>query len=206
MANRARGLWAVVAGLAVALAQCTTPPAVVPPTTVSPARPRGLGQVFGKVSLEGEQPLPGPVVVTVGGQRIHADAAGNYKVDGLPGGKHAVVAELKTEAVRYLALPFAFVDEKLALQLDIVLKDAANVDLFCSECHPFLGKQTRSGQIVRDMHPSGIMPRKAKRTAQLYNAQGLMTCESCHSLHQRTGVERFVLYPFNNGDLCNRCH
>jgi predicted CXXCH cytochrome family protein len=59
---------------------------------------------------------------------------------------------------------------------------------------------------VRDVHPSGVKPFKANRTPQLLNAQGLVTCESCHSLHQGTGVERFVLYPFKNGDLCNRCH
>lgn len=162
--------------------------------------------MFGKVTLEGDRPLPGPALVTVNGQRVKTDAAGNYTVNGLPGGKLGVVAELKTGEMRYLALPFAFVDQKQGLRLDIRLKEAADVDLFCSDCHPFTGKQTRSDQIVRDVHPSGIKPRKALRTNQLYSAQGLMTCESCHSLHQETGVERFVLYPFKNGGLCNRCH
>ena len=149
----------------------------------------------------------GPVVVTVSGRQVQEPTRRETtRSSGLPGGKHAIVAELKTAEIRYLALPFAFVDEQQALQLDIVLTDAGDVDRFCSECHPFSGKQTRSGQIVRDMHPSGIKPRKAIRTTQLLDAQGLVTCESCHSLHQETGVERFVLYPFKNGDLCNRCH
>lgn len=197
------GNWALAAVLAAGLSQCATPPAGGPPPV---ARPAGNGRISGKISLPAAQTLPGRAVITVNGQRVQADAAGNYKVTGLPAGKHAVAVELKTKEKRYLALPFAFVDEKQDLQLDIQLADAGDVDLFCSECHPFTGKQVRSNQIIRDVHPSGIKPRKATRTNQLFNAQGLVTCESCHSLHQETGVERFILYPFKNGDLCNRCH
>jgi len=202
MVTRAVARGAVAVLLAVGLSRCAAPQPAVPPSTLL----RGSGQMFGKVTLEGDRPLPGPALVTVNGQRVKTDAAGNYTVSGLPGGKLGVVAELKTKEMRYLALPFAFVDQKQGLRLDIRLKDAADVDLFCSGCHPFTGKQTRSDQIVRDVHPSGIKPRKALRTNQLYDAQGLMTCESCHSLHQVTGVEKFVIYPFKNGDLCNRCH
>ena len=201
--NRAGLAWTVAALLAVGLSQCATPPAGGPPSAV---RPSGNGKIFGKITLEGSQPLPGTVVITVSGRRVQSDSSGSYMVSGLPAGRHAVVAELKTKEKRYLALPFAFVDEKQNLQLDIQLADATDVDRFCSECHPLLGKQTKSSQIIRDVHPSGIKPRKALRTTQLFNAQGLVTCESCHSLHQETGVERFVLYPFKNGDLCNRCH
>ena len=201
--TRTSGAWALVAVLAGGLSQCAAPPSGAPPPAV---RPGGSGKIFGKLSLAGGQPLPGIAVITVGGQRVQADAAGNYRTSGLPTGKHAVVAELKINEKRYLALPFAVVDEKQDLQLDIRLADAGDVDLFCSECHPFTGKQTRSSQIVRDVHPSGVKPRKATRTTQLLDARGLVTCESCHSLHQETGVERFVIYPFKNGDLCNRCH
>ena len=206
MGMRAIATWTVAALLAVGLSQCAAPPTAVPPPVPSPVRPGGSGQLYGKVSLEGDRPLPGPATVMVKGQRVTTDAAGNYTVDGLPGGKFGVVVELKTKEMRYLAVPFTVVDQKQGLRLDIRLKEAADIDRFCSECHPFAGKQTRADQIVRDAHPSGIMPRKALRTRQLYDAQGLMTCESCHSLHQATGVERFVLYPFKNGDLCNRCH
>jgi len=202
MDTRAIATWTVAALLAVGLSQCAAPQTGVPPL----ARPGGSGQLYGKITLESGRPLPGPVLVLVNGQRVKTDAAGNYKVDSLPGGKFGVAAELKTKEMRYLALGFALVDQKQRLQLDFRLREAADVDLFCSDCHPFVGKQTRSDQIIRDVHPSGIKPRKALRTTQLYDAQGLMTCESCHSLHQETGVVKYVLYPFNNGDLCNRCH
>lgn len=194
--------WVLAALLAAGLSRCAAPPAGGPPAS----QPAGKGRVFGKVSLAGFQVLPGTVMITVGGRRVQSDAAGSYAVSGLPGGRHAVVAELKTKENRYLAMPFAIVDEQHGLQLNIQLADATDVDSFCSECHPFVGKQTRSSQVVRDVHPSGIKPRKAVRTSQLFNAQGLVTCESCHSLHQETGVEKQVLYPFKNGDLCNRCH
>ena len=194
--------WILAALLAAGLSHCATPPAGVPPAS----RTGGSGKIFGKVSLGDNEPLPGIVMIAVSGQRVQSDSAGNYKVSGLPGGKHAVVAELKVKDKRYLALPFAYVDERQDLQLDIRLADARDVDSFCSECHPFPGNKTRASQIVRDVHPSGVKPRKAVRTNQLFNAQGLVTCESCHSLHQETGVERYVLYSFKNGDLCNRCH
>lgn len=197
------GFWAVAALLAAGLSHCAAPPAGGPPPA---ARPGGSGKMFGKVSVADAKSLPGGAVITINGRRVQTDTAGNYKVSGLPAGKHAVVAELKTKEKRYLALPFAFIDEKQDLQLDIRLADAGDVDLFCSECHPFTGKQTRSSQVVRDVHPSGLKPVKAVRTTQLLDARGLVTCESCHSLHQETGVERYVLYPFKNGDLCNRCH
>jgi len=205
MRTKAIVTWSVAALLAVGLPRCATAPAPTP-VPVPVARPQGSGRLFGTVSLEGGQPLPGPAVVTVNDRQVKTDAAGNYVVDGLPGGKFGVAFELKTKEKRYLALSFAFVDEKQGRQLDIQCKEAPDVDLFCSECHPFTGKQTRSNQIVRDVHPSGVKPRKAMRTDQLLDERGYVTCESCHTLHQGTGVVRFVHYPFNNGDLCNRCH
>jgi len=199
--NRRLGkLGLAAAVLALGLEQCAAPPQGGPPAA------RGTGRVFGKLSLEGGRPLPGDAVVRAAGREVRPDAAGNYAFDSLPGGKYAVVAEVRTGPNRYLGLPFVIVDEKQPLRLDIVLGDATDLDRFCSDCHPFFGKQTRGDQIVRDMHVSGVKPRKAKRTTQLLDPQGSVTCESCHSLHQPTGVERFVRYPFRNGDLCNRCH
>ena len=193
--------FAAAALLVALLASCAPKP--LPPTIVPP---RGAGQLSGKVFLEGNRPLPAPVTVSVGGVTTKSDASGAYAVKGLPAGKMAVVAELKVKETRYLALPFVFVDERQGVQLDLELKDAGDVDRFCMECHPDLGKQTNSRQIVRDAHPSGVRPKKAARTGELLDARGMVTCESCHSLHQATGVERFVRYPFMTGDLCNRCH
>jgi len=183
------------------LASCAPKP--LPPTIVPP---KGTGQLFGQVFIQGNLSLPGPVSINVGGVTVVTDASGGYTVKGLPAGKMAVVAELKVKETRYLALPFVFVDERQGVQLDLELKDAGDVDRFCKECHPDLGKQTNSRQIVRDAHPSGVRPKKAARTGELLDARGMVTCESCHSLHQATGVERFVRYPFMTGDLCNRCH
>lgn len=203
MSVRLPSSFAAAVLLLAGLAACGPKPL---PPVAPPPRPAGTGQLSGKVSLEGNLSLPAPVSISVGGVSTTSDAGGGYVLKGLPAGKFAVVAELKDKENRYLALPFVFVDEQQGVQLDLLLKNARDVDVFCSECHPKPGKQTNARQIVRDAHPSGVRPKKATRTAQLLDARGMVTCESCHTLHQQTGVERYVRYPFTTGDLCNRCH
>jgi len=124
----------------------------------------------------------------------------------LPEGKLNVIAEVKSKKIRYLALPSVNLSQGQELEFNPVLKDAGDIDRFCAECHPYKGDPVRSGQIVRDLHPSGMKPKKKMRTTELLDERGWVTCESCHTLHQETGVGRFVHYKFRNGNLCNRCH
>jgi hypothetical protein len=86
------------------------------------------------------------------------------------------------------------------------LRDATDVDRFCLDCHPPKDKVTRGDQIYRDLHPSGIVPRAAKKRTGKFDESGRVTCESCHSFHRPTGFPHFVLVSYRDAKLCEQCH
>jgi hypothetical protein len=192
------GLWACAPAV-------KPPPPVTPPPPVAPP-PLGGGNLFGTVIFEGNQAPPSPVVISAKGRTVKSKSDGTYVLTGLPAGELNIIAEAKSKDFRYLALPKVRLREDEKRELNIHLRDAGDIDRFCAECHPFRGEPIRPDQVMRDAHPSGIKARRATRTTELLDERGFVTCESCHTLHQATDVGYNVIYPYKNGNLCNRCH
>jgi len=181
-------------------------------TTVPPAPPseRVLRPriIRGRVSLPGNNVPAKAVEVRGGGQVILSDGEGNYALDALPAGKVLIVAEARVQETRYLAVDRVILGEELGeTTLDLALADASNVDSYCSTCHPYL-KAERKDQIVRDIHTSDIRPEQATKNLDgtMLDERGFVTCESCHTIHQETGIKSFLRYPGRRGVLCLRCH
>jgi predicted CXXCH cytochrome family protein len=86
------------------------------------------------------------------------------------------------------------------------MRDATDIDAFCSDCHPMLKNVTRKDQIYRDVHPSGIVPAKAAKPSGKFDDAGKVTCESCHAVHRPTGTPHFTLASYQDGKLCVQCH
>lgn len=184
-----------------ALALCSCAPKAV----ILPEAPPPAGGIKVRVVLPNNK-IPGEGVVVKGNGKVgRRDVSGNHILSGLGGGKVNVVAEVKDEGRRYLAVRTVYVDESAGMNLELRAKDATVVDEFCVDCHPFREK-SRNDQIIRDAHPSGVKPVKAVKTRELVDAQGFVTCESCHLIHEETGVPHFVRLTYENGKLCLKCH
>lgn len=184
------------------------PPRPPAPEAVPLPPPAGTAAVEGRIFLSGNIGLTGPVSIRAAGVSGESSPTGKYALAGLPEGKAHLTAETRVNGTRYLGVAVLILEKGRTLSRDLELGDASNVDAYCLDCHPFKGEQTRRDQIVRDLHASGIRPKKAvaNRDGTMLDERGYVTCESCHTVHEETGVGQFVRYPFRNGELCIRCH
>lgn len=191
---------------------CAAPPGPSPgpvpdlPAPSATVAPLGTGKLHGTVSFAGNNTEVLPVRVMVRGRYAQGDDRGTYVLTGMPEGPIRLVAEARGGGKRYLDLEKTFLRKGQELRLDLVLEDAGDIDRYCSECHPYRGEKVGPGQKIRDTHRSGFKPEKKMRTAELLDHRGFVTCESCHTLHQVTEENYFMLYSYMNGNLCNRCH
>ena len=177
----------------------TKPPAVSPPAGFF----RGtliLDNTM-SVSLAGAQIRVEDLAVTVGED-------GRFSLPGISPGKQFLVAEKRfsSGAVRrLLGVSTVYVSEN-PIEVKIRMRDATDLDAFCSDCHPMRNNVVRKDQIVRDVHPSGIVPKKATKHSGKFDDKGRVTCESCHSVHRATGTPHFTLASYQDGKLCIQCH
>ncbi|HEX9206114.1 MAG TPA: Ig-like domain-containing protein [Candidatus Deferrimicrobiaceae bacterium] len=141
-----------------------------------------------------------------------ASACGEFGFPGLPPGKWLIVAEkefpggpvrriLGVSSTNVIGTPLLHY-----ISMQDVTPDPAIVrlDIFCLDCHPSIDNVTRSGQIYRDAHKSGIRPPTWYENSVRYDSYGWMTCGSCHSVHDPTGFQNFLLGT--GGSFCNQCH
>lgn len=205
MGPRAHGI-GLLAIFAAGIAACArvevkppTPPPVVVPET--PYMGSLLLDNTVSVSLSG-------AVITTETERTVADEKGRFAFEKMAPGKHLVVAEKRTAAGpvrRLLGVATVFVEES-PVQMRIRMRDATDVDVFCLDCHPPYKEVKRRDQIARDIHPSGIVPKKAKKRTGKFDEGGRVTCESCHSVHRATGFPHFALVSYADGTMCVQCH
>jgi predicted CXXCH cytochrome family protein len=170
--------------------------------------PLGRGEIRGRVFLSGNKVLRERVRVRESGAGVSAESGpdGVYRLMGLSAGKAYLVAEGNIGGRRHLAVDVAILGETEGGTVDLQLRDASNVDTFCSDCHPYRGEATRRDQIIRDLHKSDIKPVRATEGPEMLDERGHVTCESCHTVHEKTEVEFFLRQTFRNGALCIRCH
>jgi len=205
-------IYLAVIGLLFMAWSCAAPPTPVPvavperPEPPPSVGPLGTGKLYGSVSFEGNITEPLPVLVKVRGRYVQSDDQGKYVLTGMPDGNLRLVAEATGGGRRYLDLEKVALGEGEEKELNLLLEDATDLDRYCIECHPYRGEKVGPGQVLRDVHKSGFRPEKQMRTQELLDHRGHVTCESCHTLHEDTDENFFILYPYMNGNLCNRCH
>jgi hypothetical protein len=200
---RRKATWAcLVAGIV--LGACAKV-AIKPPVAVVP--PPGLlgGAAFADntlgVSLAG-------VEISIDNQVVTADSSGVFSFPEIPPGKKHLVAEkrfARGAVRRLLGVSTVYVADS-PVQVRIRMRDATDVDTFCLDCHPMKKDITRRDQVYRDIHPSGIVPKKANKPTGKFDARGRVTCESCHAIHRETGFPHFTLANYREGTLCLQCH
>lgn len=197
-----------VAGIVLCLvvvAGCA-PRVAAPPA--APLPPPAEGKVQGSLIPSGiVVPLDG-ATVWVGNRRAAVSAAGTFSLTEVEAGKQHVVVE-KTfpsgEVRRVLGISTIFVADN-PVQIRVTVRNATDVDAFCLECHPSLGKATRRDQKIRDAHPSGVVAINAFGDRALLDKLGRVTCESCHTPHRPGEFPLFGRGEIRKGPYCNRCH
>lgn len=197
-------LWTVLSAAGGWIVSCARVP-VQPGPVVSIPPGRLGGALFSEdslgVSLEETQ-------VRVGEAAVKAGAGGTFSFPGVPMGKQFLVAEKRFPSGpvrRILGVAAIYVSDS-PVQVKVRMRDATDVDGFCLECHPMKKYVTRRDQIMRDVHPSGIVPKKANKPTGKYDETGRVTCESCHTVHRDAGYPHFTLASFKDGQLCLQCH
>lgn len=198
----------VIAGCAALMALEGCAPRIAAPPPGVPAPPSAAGRVRGIVVPTGiDIPLDG-AVVSVGNRRATVSAAGTFSLGGIEGGKQHVLVE-KTfpsgTVRRVLGISTIFVGDN-PVEIRVAVRDATDVDVFCLECHPPLGRAVRRDQKIRDAHPSGIVARNALGDRSLLDDRGRVTCESCHTPHRSGAFPGFGRGEILKGAYCNRCH
>jgi len=146
--------------------------------------------------------------VSVGTRRGTVAGDNSFSLSGVEPGKQHVVVEktFPTGAVRrILGISTIFVADN-PVEIRVAVRDATDVDLFCLECHPPLGKAIRRDQKIRDAHPSGVVARNAVGDRALLDEKGRVTCESCHTPHRSGDFPGFGRGEILKGAYCNRCH
>lgn len=177
---------------------------------VEPRRPAPSleGRIQGQLVPQDNSVRLGGVEIRAAGKSTVTDEQGRFAFDTLPQGKISIVAEKGTgkgDAGRMMGVAVLYVGENPA-QFKIPFRNAAFVDRFCEECHPYRPKQPiRQGQIIRDVHVSGIVPKKAAKWPESVDSQGRITCESCHTTHENTKYGKFLV-DLKSGPLCKKCH
>ena len=177
-----------------------TRPATVPPAT---GFVRGILVSDNVLTV----PLPG-VEIRVDGHVVVSGEGGTFSLPRLSPGKQFIVAEKRFPSGpvrRVMGVSILFVGDN-PIEIRIRMRDATDIDAFCSDCHPTLKNVTRKDQIYRDVHPSGIVPVKARKPSGKFDEGGKMTCESCHTVHRPTGFPHFTLASYRDGKLCVQCH
>lgn len=193
--------WAVPA--AVFLAGCGGAP--VAPGAVAPA------PGFVKGTLVADNILSVPLAgsrVTLGDAETTASQDGSFSLPRVAPGKYSLLAENRYPAGdvrRVLGLAMVYVGEN-PMEVRVRMRDATDVDRFCSDCHPSGKNVTRRDQIPRDVHPSGVVPVKARKQTGRYDDRGRVTCESCHAVHAPTPYPHYLRASFRDGRLCLECH
>ncbi len=177
-------------------------PPKAPPVPEGPAKIQGALEPAGiGVSLEGAE-------IRVGGVKAVAGAAGLFRIPDLPPGKNYLVAEKRLPSGtvrRAMGMAVIFVGEN-PISIKVKMRDATDIDAFCEDCHPYRGKKSRRDQILRCLHISRVVPRKATGWKDSMDARGRVTCESCHTLHEPTPSPHFLVSTIEKGELCRRCH
>ena len=186
------------------LASCAPREAVIPP---APPPPRGVG-VQGTVVPAGIDVSLEGATVTAGPRTAFVAAGGAFTLTGVPPGKRHLVVE-KTfpsgKVRRVLGVSTIYVSDA-PVAVNVTVRDATDVDAFCLECHPPLGKARSREQKIRDAHPSGVVAKTAVGDRSLLDGQGRVTCESCHSAHKEGEHPLFGVGEIKKGSFCNRCH
>lgn len=168
------------------------------------------GKIRGVVTAGtgGSIPLEG-VTVSAGTFKTKTDAGGRFFFPSLPRGKHSIVAEKRFETgemKRAMGVSVIYINDPDApVQVGMTLRDATFVDRFCSECHPYRGQPVLEGQVMRDVHVSGVVPKKARNSPESWDEKGRITCLSCHTPHEKGRYEKF-LTGLKGGPLCQKCH
>ncbi len=150
----------------------------------------------------------GGIEISVDNYKVTTDSNGMFVFPDMPPGKKYLVAEKrfgKGAVRRILGVSIVYLSDS-PIKARIRMRDATEVDWFCLDCHPAAKDVTRRDQIIRDIHPSGIVPVKARKPTGKLDSRGRVTCESCHSIHRDTGVPHFSLAEYKNGVLCLQCH
>jgi predicted CXXCH cytochrome family protein len=189
--------------LAVALSGCAR--METRPEAVSPAPGFVKGTLVGDNTLR--VPLSG-VEVRVEDQIAVAGEGGAFSLPRLSPGKRFLVAEKRYPSGpvrRVMGVSTVYVADN-PIEVRIRMRDATDLDAFCSDCHPMSRNVTRKDQIVRDVHPSGMKPVKANKPSGKYDEAGKVTCESCHTAHRPTGFPYFTRASYQDGKLCVQCH
>jgi len=186
------------------IASCARAPVTpAPPVSVLPGRLGGAIYADNtlRVSLEGTR-------IRVGEAEVKAGADGIFSFPGVAMGKQFLVAEKRFstgDVRRVLGVSSVYVTDS-PVRIQVRMRDATDVDAFCLDCHPMARDVTRRDQIKRDIHPSGIVPKKANKPSGKFDEKGRVTCESCHTIHQDVGFPHFTLASFRDGKLCLQCH
>jgi len=197
-------MWALPLAAGVWFASCARAPITpAPQVTALPGRLGGAIYTDNalRVSLEGAR-------IRVGEEEVKAGADGTFSFPGVPTGKQFLVAEKRFssgDVLRILGVSTIYVEDS-PVRVRVRMRDATDVDAFCLDCHPMKKDVTRRDQIMRDVHPSGIVPKKANKPFGKYDEKGRVTCESCHTVHRETGFAHFTLASFKDGKLCLQCH
>jgi hypothetical protein len=196
------GTWWFLLVLAISggCARVETRPAAAPPTA---------GFVRGTLSADNTLAvsLIG-VEIRVEDQVATTGEAGTFSLPRLSPGKQFLVAEKRFSSGsirRVMGVSTVYVADN-PIEVRIRMRDATDIDAFCSDCHPTLKNVTRKDQIYRDVHPSGMKPAKAKKPSGKFDEAGKVTCESCHAVHRPTGFPHFTLASYQDGKLCVQCH
>lgn len=199
MRGKRWGVLLVGIGIAACARVETVPPTVSPPPGI--LHGALIPDNTLTVSLSGAE-------IRVEDLSLTAGEGGTFSLPRLSPGKQFFVAEKRFPSGpvrRILGVATVYVSDS-PIEVRIRMRDATDVDRFCSDCHPMLRDLARRDQIARDVHPSGIVPRKAKKPSANLDDRGRVTCESCHSVHRPTGYPHFVLASYQDGRLCVRCH
>ncbi len=191
----------LAAGAAVFSCAKVLPPPV-PPAPEGPAKIQGALEPAGiDVPLEGAE-------IRAGGAKAVAGAGGLFRFPDLPPGKNFLVAEKRLPSGtvrRAMGMAVIFVGDN-PISLKVKMRDATDIDPFCEDCHPYRGNKSRRDQILRCVHISKVVPKKATGWKESIDAQGRVTCESCHTLHEPAPSPHFLVASTDKGELCRRCH
>ncbi|MHB1040627.1 MAG: hypothetical protein ACYC34_09905 [Desulfobacteria bacterium] len=169
----------------------------------------GTGFVRGTLVADNtlKVPLQG-VEIRVEDQVAVAGKGGAFSLTRMSPGKQFLVAEKRFPSGpvrRVMGVSTIYVADN-PIDVRIRMRDATDIDAFCSDCHPMLKNVTRKDQIYRDVHPSGVVPVKAGKSTGKFDEAGKVTCESCHTVHRPTGFPHFTLSSYQDGKLCVQCH
>lgn len=182
----------------------------VPPGAGEPAEAPALpGFIRGVLAVDNALAVSAAgATVRIGGVRAAASPDGSFSLPQVPPGKYSLVAEKRFgqgSVRRVLGISTVYVGDS-RIEVRVRLRDATDVDAYCSDCHPVKQNVARRDQVVRDVHPSGVVPRKANKPTGRFDERGRVTCESCHTLHEPTPHPHYLLGSYRDGKICLDCH